>query len=69
MRAFHSEITSVVNVIHEMAQTVALVDVAAYDEAIKSVLIEAATKLDIILAFEAEVQAAFNDVTPEDFDY
>lgn len=63
----HDEVDSVLGLISTLTHGVVSVNSPDADDLMKSVLIEAAFKLDAILALEEAIAAAFEDIDPTDF--
>lgn len=63
----HSETDSVVDIIAILAHGVVAANSPDADDLMKQVLVEAAFKLDAILAFEQALAEAFDNVDPLDF--
>lgn len=58
----HGEVTDVVYLLETVAHGIVDTNVPEYHDLMKAVIMECVFKLDAILAFEDEIQAAFNEV-------
>lgn len=64
----HSEVESIVgSLVTNLCHDIVAVNSPEADELMKLVILDAVAKLDVILALETAIAAAFDDVDPSDF--